>query len=245
MGPVKPGESPCEEPRAQVTERPSHRAPSRGQGTGLGDPSTDGLDNDGCYFPSLTVHLGEIPAQGVLVVVGKEAERLERAKIGNSGGGGFQLSKKGDSGRSGERSPSPGLTPARPLQVTCSPGRSTPWAPPSPHLPLPASLVSSVPPQAFALTVPPTTMLFLDGLLCILRECAALTSSLTQTPAHLSISLHHITLEHLSGSEIKFHNVFINVSSCFPPPPLDCQPAAGRRLVPLFTLCPQDLACAS
>lgn len=110
MGPVKPEESPCEEPRAQVTERPSHRAPSRGQGTGLGDPSTDGLDNDGCYFPSLTVHLGEIPAQGVLVVVGKEAERLERAKIGNSGGGGFQLSKKGDSGRSGERSPSPGLT---------------------------------------------------------------------------------------------------------------------------------------
>ena len=81
---------------------PSHSAPSRGQGTGLGDPSTDGLDNDGCYFPSLTAHLGEIPAPGVSVTGVKEADRLERAKIGNSGGGGFQLSKKGDSGRSGE-----------------------------------------------------------------------------------------------------------------------------------------------
>ena len=82
----------------------------------------------------------------------KEAERLERAKIGNSGGGGFQLSEKGDSGRSGERSPSPGLTPARPPQETCSAGPSTPGPPLGPLLhhifpsPPPCSLPSHLTP---------------------------------------------------------------------------------------------------
>lgn len=123
--------------------------------------------------------------------------------------------------------------------------RSTPWAPPLLHLPLPGSLVSSIPPQAFVLTVPSPTMLFLDGLLCILRAYAALTSSHTNPSPPFHPSPSHHSLEHLSGSEIISHNVFINVSSCFPPPPLGCQPAAGRRLVPLLTCCPQALACAS